>query len=289
MDALPFFQVDAFAASALRGNPAAVMVLEAFLPNAVMQAIAQENNLSETAFLAPFSGPEADYALRWMTPTVEVPLCGHATLASALVVFLRLQPSASVVRFSTQSGVLEVKRIEDVSERTCRLELKGPPVAYERAVVSERVLDAIGLEAAEDMLLCADVVVVAKTAEAVENLAPDFGRLKDLEGDGVIVTASARTGDDVDFVSRYFVPKCGIDEDPVTGYAHFLVGPYWADRLEKDRVVGRQVSSRPGVVECGIERNRNREVTQVALTGAATLVIEGESFFVEADAGAAPR
>lgn len=280
MTALSFYQVDAFSAVPLQGNPAAVVVSDAFPPDATMQAIAQENNLSETAFVAAAEGVHADYALRWMTPLVEVPLCGHATLAAALVVFLRQKPTADVVRFETQSGILRVRRIESVDERTCRLELTGPPVSSSSVAVDPAVLAAVGLSSAHAMRRCEDVVVVANAADDVENLAPDMGRIKALEDEGVIVTAPAAAGDDVDFVSRYFVPKCGIDEDPVTGYAHFLVGPYWADRLGKDHVVGRQVSSRPGVVECAMQRDASGGIIGVALRGAATLVIEGQAFYL---------
>ncbi len=297
------FHVDAFSPRVLAGNPAAVMPLDTFPPDATLHAIAREHNLSETAFVVEgeriVADHDADYALRWFTPEVEVDLCGHATLASALVVFLRLRPNATSVRFSTRSGVLVVERApvrdrererstsdlnsEDGAAPSLRLRLLAPALFNVEADVSSPdlapLLDALGIPRALEVRTGRDPIVRLESANAVALVAPDLRKLAALEIDGVIVTAPASDGAGVDFVSRYFAPGCGIDEDPVTGYAHCLLAPYWAERLGRDGVVGRQISRRPGEVQCTLVRDHAQAVTGVWLEGDATLYAESNVYY----------
>ncbi len=241
---IPLHQIDAFTDRAFGGNPAAVMPLDRWPDDALLQAIALENNLSETAFLVA-DGP--DFELRWFTPAHEVALCGHATLASAHVVLTRLQPGMDRVTFHTRkSGTLAVTRDGDW------LEMDFPCLPPERKLAPEGAANALG--ASPVACLTADYapgegdwLFVFETAETVAGLAPDLAWVTDLGSRGAIVTAP---GQDCDFVSRYFAPQHGIPEDPVTGSIHCILTPYWANRLGKTALFARQVSNRGGALRC---------------------------------------
>ena len=241
---IDLYQVDAFASKPFEGNPAAVCPLEAWLDDALLQAIAAENNLSETAFFVP---TEAGYHLRWFTPSVEVDLCGHATLAAAWVVFHALGVVAEAVAFETRSGVLTVRRESDT------LVMDFPAKTLAPLNMHAEVAAALGGIEIEELLISDDIVVVVEEASVIDRLAPDMQRLKQLPGRGVAVTAK---GDDVDVVSRWFGPKVGVEEDPVTGSAHTSLAPYWAARLGKQALTARQGGARQGALSCVVEGER---------------------------------
>jgi predicted PhzF superfamily epimerase YddE/YHI9 len=234
---LSIHQVDAFTSRLFGGNPAAVVLLDAWLPEGVMQAIAAENNLAETAFVIPH---ERCAPLRWFTPTIEVDLCGHATLATAFVLFEHHRPDAREVSFETRSGVLTVWRDGG------RLSLDLPARPGRRIGVSPEVVAALGA-APNEALEARDLMVVFGSEADVRGLTPDMAGIAALDAFAVIVTAP---GDDVDFVSRFFAPRAGIPEDPVTGSAHCTLAPYWAARLGRTVLAARQVSARGGELEC---------------------------------------
>ena len=257
MTSIPFFQVDAFAPQPLTGNPAAVMPLERWLDDAVMQAIAAENNLSETAFTIPSDSDDVDYELRWFTPVTEVPLCGHATLATGHAVM-----SGHSLRFSTlQSGILTVSRVDD------RLVLDVPahPVAPGQDAA---LLDALGIRGELFVGHRAEsaAIVLLDDERAVRAVTPDFQALKGFH-DLVIVTAP---GDEQDVASRVFAVPCGIDEDPVTGAAHAALVPFWANRLGRNHFTALQASKRTGLLDCRLEGDR------VLLGGHCHTVIVGQ-------------
>ena len=256
---IPLYQIDAFAEEVFQGNPAAVCPLREWLADERMQAIAAENNLSETAFLVPGAGP-GDYDLRWFTPAAEVELCGHATLASAHLVLNRLTPDLDTVRFSTLSGTLEVRRDGD------RLAMDfpaRPPGAYDPP---PGLVEALG--AAPEAVLASqrDAMAVYGAEATVRGVTPDMRLLAAIDRQGVIVTAP---GDDCDFVSRFFAPALGIDEDPVTGSAHCTLTPYWAERLDKTELHARRISARGGELYCRAMGER------VRIAGRARLYLEG--------------
>jgi PhzF family phenazine biosynthesis protein len=255
---IPLYQVDAFAEGLFTGNPAAVCPLEAWLPDDVMQAIAAENNLSETAF---FVSEGEGYRLRWFTPSTEVDLCGHATLATGFVVFRVLRPRASRVTFQTQqAGPLTVARDGDL------LALDFPARPPAPCAMSEPLAAGLGRRPA--LLLAArDYLAVYDSADDILALSPDFTALAALDRFAVIVTAPG-TGE-VDFVSRFFAPARGVDEDPVTGSSHCTLIPYWAGRLGKNRLTARQLSRRGGALSCALEGDR------VTIAGRAVLYLEG--------------
>jgi PhzF family phenazine biosynthesis protein len=234
---IPLYQVDAFSARPFAGNPAAICPLEAWLDGERMQSIAAENNLAETAFFVP----EGDgYRLRWFTPVTEVNLCGHATLASAFVVFRHLAPGLERVLFQTRSGPLPVWRGGD------RLTMdfpSSPPAAVE---AHPRLVPALGMRP-QDVLAARDYMLVYETEEQVRALQPDMAGLAEVDRFAVIVTAPGR---DCDFVSRFFAPKQGVPEDPATGSAHCTLIPYWSRRLGKKQLFARQVSPRGGELWC---------------------------------------
>jgi PhzF family phenazine biosynthesis protein len=257
MTSLPFFQVDAFASRPLTGNPAAVMPLERWLDDSLMQAIATENNLSETAFTVPSNGGDADYDLRWFTPAAEVELCGHATLAAGHVLI-----HSDPVRFSTQSGILTVSRRDDVLE----LDLPAAALTETREPALCR---ALGLPDSPVWLAagCNDAAIIEVADEAaVRAVSPDFGALRAVPHMAV-VTARGR---DFDIASRVFVPYLGIDEDPVTGSAHAALTPYWATRLGRTEFTALQASARTGVLQCRLDGDR------VILGGRCHTVIVGQ-------------
>jgi PhzF family phenazine biosynthesis protein len=234
---IPIHQVDAFSGRVFAGNPAAVCPLESWLADEQMQSIAAENNLSETAFFVPEG---EGYRLRWFTPVTEVDLCGHATLASAFVVFRYLAPQLERVLFQTRSGQLVVSRRGD------RLSMdfpSRPPAAVEP---HPQLIPALGMQP-KDVLAARDYMLVYETEEQVRSLKPDMARLAEVDRFAVMVTAPGR---DCDFVSRFFAPAKGVPEDPVTGSAHCTLIPYWSRRLGKKRLFARQVSPRGGELWC---------------------------------------
>lgn len=254
---IPIYQVDAFTLGPFSGNPAAVCPLDTWLDDATMQNIAAENNLAETAFIVP---REDGYDLRWFTPTVEVDLCGHATLAAGYVVLNHLQPDVDSVSFETISGELTVTRDGD------RLSMDFPARVPVPVAVSEALTDALG-KAPSEVHLSRDILAVYDNEASVRKLSPDQVKLLALEeGFGVIVTAK---GDSVDFVSRFFVPKGGIAEDPVTGSAHCTLVPYWAKRLGWSDLVAHQVSARGGELHCELRGDR------VIMSGQCVLFLTG--------------
>ena len=257
---LPYYQVDAFAERRFAGNPAGVCLLDSRLDDAALQAIAAENNLSETAFIV---GGDGAYELRWFTPAVEVDLCGHATLASAYTIFEHLEPGCELAVFATRfSGELQVAR------RNGQLEMNFPAVPAVAVMAPPPALAAaLGRPPQSVLASPRDYLAVFDTEREIAALAPDFAGLEKLDRDAVIVTAP---GDEVDFVSRFFAPKFGIPEDPVTGSAHCTLMPYWAARSDRRELHGRQISARGGDVYCRLDGDR------VCLSGVCTLYLKGE-------------
>ncbi len=240
---LPIYQIDAFADRPFQGNPAAVCPLEGWLPDSVLQAIAEENNLAETAF---FVGGDGKYGLRWFTPTKEVDLCGHATLAAAHVLFAGACREQAEITFESRSGSLRVLREGDL------LTLDFPAQVGDRCDTPRPLIDGLGATPKE-CFRATDYMAVFDSERDVAALSPDFRRLKTLDLRGVIVTARGSTED---FVSRFFAPNYGVDEDPVTGSAHCTLAPYWAERLGKNSLTGKQISKRTGRLICRVEGDR---------------------------------
>ena len=256
---LKIYQVDAFASKVFKGNPASVCILEEWIDVALMQSIANENNLSETAFAVPV---EEHYEIRWFTPEIEVDLCGHATLATAHVLFTHLGISSSRLEFdSMYSGKLYVERSGE------SLTLDFPADTLEELVVPEVVVTALRrapLKAFKGKT--AFLFIFASQAE-IEEMEPDFGLLAQMGGRGVIVTAM---GNEVDFVSRFFAPQSGINEDPVTGSAHTTLTPYWSRVLGRNKLTARQLSARGGDLVCENMGER------VKISGLAVTYLMGE-------------
>jgi PhzF family phenazine biosynthesis protein len=261
------FQVDAFASKAFEGNPAAVVPLKEWLSDEVMQAIAAENNLAETAFIVPKG---EGYHLRWFTPAIEVPLCGHATLATAHVLFTHLGHSAPEIHFETLSGRLTVKREGD------KLAMDFPADKLKRTMEPEHLAGILGAKPLITMKGNFLVLLFASAAD-VAGLAPDMGALKKFcvahGGTSIICMAAGDDGTGIDFVSRMFAPAHGIDEDPVTGSAHCTMTPYWAKKLGKSDLVARQISARGGTVWCTEAGER------VILRGTCVDYLKGEIAF----------
>jgi PhzF family phenazine biosynthesis protein len=253
---IPIYQVDAFSDKIFAGNPAAVCPLGAWLPDATLQSIAAENNLAETAY---FVKEPAGYRIRWFTPAVEIDLCGHATLASAWVLFHKLAHLGNTVTFHSQSGPLSVSRDGDL------LTLDFPARPPKPLEASDELVAALGGDPLE-FYVARDTMVVYPSEDAVRSLKPDFGRLARCGSFAVMVTA---TGSDCDFVSRFFAPAQGIDEDPVTGSAHCTLIPFWAHRIGKNKLHARQVSKRGGSLFCELAGDR------VKIAGHAALFLEG--------------
>jgi PhzF family phenazine biosynthesis protein len=258
---LQIYQVDAFADEKFTGNPAAVCILDEPMDDAWMQNVAQEMNLSETAFLLR---QDDGFQLRWFTPAMEVELCGHATLASAHILwetgYLYLGEEA---RFHTLSGLLTVRRLEN------NIEMDFPAVQVEQAMVPPGLLDALGVEPLFVGKNRFDYLIEVADASTVRAVQPDFGALGKVDARGVIV-ASRSDREEYDFISRFFAPAAGVNEDPVTGSAHCALGPYWAARLDKLELVAYQASARGGVVWIQVNGDR------VLLGGRAVTVFRGE-------------
>lgn len=255
----PIFQVDAFATRPFAGNPAAVMPMDAFLADTTLQAIAAENNLSETAFLVPDGG---NYRLRWFTPATEVPLCGHATLASAAVIMERVEPGRTQVVFHSASGALTVNRVG----AGYRMDFPARP--SERIPPPPGLIEALGTVPGEVSVNAFNYLALLENPQALIELAPDMAAIARLDRPGVIVTAPGDA--QFDFLSRYFAPAKGIPEDPVTGAAHCTLTPYWANRLGKTSFRAFQSSPRGGEVLCRLKGDR------VELEGCCVFYLEGE-------------
>jgi PhzF family phenazine biosynthesis protein len=265
---LPFSQVDAFADGAFTGNPAAVMFLERWLPDPVLQGIAADNNLSETAFLVPHDGAEADFELRWFTPKLEVALCGHATLASGHVVLDAL-PDLPLARFLTrQAGLLTVARDGDgLAMRLPAWPADRPVTQAEEAAVSA----ALGTLPVEVWARGHDyLVAMFDSPDEVRSLQPDFAAILALSPGVDLMLIATAPGEDTDVLSRVFVPACGVDEDPVTGSAHAVIAPMWAARFGRSSFTALQASARGGRLACRVEGDA------VILSGKARTVIRGE-------------
>jgi len=256
---LPVFQIDTFTSQAFTGNPAAVCLLNAEAEPTWMQAVAAEMNLSETAFVTP---RESGFGLRWFTPVAEVDLCGHATLAAAHLLWEQAVTTLPEIRFHTRSGILSARR------KTHAIELDFPATPAMPAPCPKELLPALGIETSEILRSQYDYLVRVETEQDVRNMAPDFARLSMIDTRGVIVTAPAEHGD-YHFVSRFFAPGFGIDEDPVTGSAHCTLAPYWANKLNSKRLTAFQASKRGGTVQMQLQGDR------IILAGAAVTVLAG--------------
>lgn len=254
---LPLYQIDAFASELFEGNPAAVCPLDKWLPDDIMQSIAQENNLSETAFFVPTGDT---FHIRWFTPADEVDLCGHATMATAYVLFNILGYEKDRVEFNSRSGILSVSREDD------RLVMDFPLQAPSLCDTPEEIISAFGKTPVE-CLRAEDFIVVFDSEEDIKSANPDLEQLLGLDLRGVIITAKSSR---YDFVSRFFVPKYGILEDPVTGSAYTQLAPYWASRIGPKRFNVKQLSSRGGELTCEIVGDR------VLISGKAVKYLEGE-------------
>ncbi|MEP7253181.1 MAG: PhzF family phenazine biosynthesis protein [Ginsengibacter sp.] len=259
---MTLYQVDAFTDQLFKGNPAAVIPLEKWLDEDLMQQIALENNLSETVFFAPSSnGSRADFDIRWFTPKIEINLCGHATLAAAYVLFNILQFDEKVINFHSQSGILRVTKNDDfISMDFPSWEpdlFNDPPVQLKNSLGG---VDMLGLYKSRDLL------VLLQDEEAVKNCSPNFAVMQET-GYKIIITAA---GNEVDFVSRFFAPSAGVDEDPVTGSAHSQLIPFWSKKLGKTQMRALQLSSRGGEIFCQQQQDR------VIMSGKCVFYMKGE-------------
>jgi PhzF family phenazine biosynthesis protein len=252
------YQVDAFTEKLFHGNPAAVCPLDAWLPDNLMQQIAMENNLAETAFFVKENGR---YRIRWFTPALEVDLCGHATLATAFVICNHENSAADTVEFDSRSGVLSVRKNGDL------LTLNFPSDPPKRMAVPHEWISGTGVEPVESYHGKSDYMLVYSAQEEIERMQPDMAKIAKIPARGIIVTAEGR---DVDFVSRFFAPQSGVAEDPVTGSAHTTLTPYWAERLGKDELTAMQLSKRRGWLQCRLDGDR------VEISGRACPYFQGE-------------
>ena len=257
---LPLYQIDAFTDQTFKGNPAAVCILDEWIEDGLMQKIAAENNLSETAFVV--KNGEV-YEIRWFTPRIEVALCGHATLATAHVLFLYYHHPGSKLHFySPHSGDLYVKKKDDL------LTLNFPADRISKVDVPEELTRAFGKKPVEAYKGKTDYLLVFETQKDIQGCRPDMELLKKSKARGIMVTAP---GKKVDFVSRFFAPCAGVDEDPVTGSAHTTLTPYWSQRLNKKRMKARQLSERGGKLICELRDER------VLISGKAVTYFRGEN------------
>ena len=255
---LKMYQVDAFANKLFSGNPAAVVILESTLKDEVMQSIAEENNLSETAFV---SIHESQLSIRWFTPSIEVDLCGHATLASARILFDYYPGLAGEeINFNSKSGVLKITKVED---GLCLNFPSDQPVTIK---TDPLFLEILGTEPLMLLRGKDDYLAVFENQKQIKNMQPNFSLLKKLDARGLVISAP---GDEVDFVSRCFYPEAGIEEDPVTGSAHTMLTPYWASQLSKDELEAHQLSKRGGKLNCRLQNDR------VYISGGSVIYFEG--------------
>lgn len=257
---IPLYQIDAFTSEIFGGNPAAVCPLQEWLPDETLQAIAAENNLSETAFFIP---AHKGFHLRWFTPVIEVDLCGHATLAAAYVIFKHLDYNQDTISFASLSGELEVSI--DKNEWLTLNFPNRPPVKESHNELLQKALGGHPTSFHKSR----DYLVTYATEAEVKSLSPDYNLLSQVDALGIIATAP---GDQVDFVSRFFAPRAGINEDPVTGSAHCTLAPFWQKELKKDELLGHQVSTRGGVIKCKVENDR------VKISGQAITFLQGIIF-----------
>lgn len=257
---LPIYQVDAFTDKLFGGNPAAIVPLKTWLSDELMQKIALENNLSETAF---FVQTDNRFHIRWFTPTIEVNLCGHATLATAFVIFNILNYKQDTILFDSKSGILKVRKEGNW------LELDFPAQAIASAEAPEGLIEGIGKKPIEIYRASDDYLLVYKSQKDIEEISPNFNTLKQVKARGVIITSKAKSKR-LDFVSRFFGPGSGIDEDPVTGSAHTKLVPYWANILGKNELVAEQISARKGFLKCKLVGDR------VLMSGKGKLFLKGK-------------
>ncbi len=262
---IPIWQIDAFADRPFTGNPAAVAILESYPSDEWLQNVAAQMNLSETSFIVP-TGELNVFHLRWFTPGTEVDLCGHATLAAAHALIEQgCVDVTKPIRFQTLSGELPCTRLGT----QITLDFPATPATDDvDSAITKRLLSALGVHGAKVLQTQFDLVVVCDEANVVESLRPNFNALEQVETRGVMVTAPSQS-DGIDFVSRFFAPRCGISEDPVTGSAHCCLAPYWASKLGKTVLVGYQASPRGGIVHCELSHDR------VKLSGTAVTVLDG--------------
>ncbi|MBM3417178.1 MAG: PhzF family phenazine biosynthesis protein [Bacteroidetes bacterium] len=246
---MTLYQVDAFAEKLFTGNPAAVIALKKWLPEELMQQLAMENNLAETAFFVSSDAQKADYDIRWFTPAMEINLCGHATLAAAYVIFEKLRAKKKKIVFNSKSGLLTVTRKKNM------LELDFPSWRPERVTeYPAELLPSLGNPEIAGVYQNREYIVELMSEEAVKKCRPDFTLMKKVDK-MIIITAP---GKEVDFVSRFFAPTAGIDEDPVTGSAHSQLIPFWSEKLGKKELIARQLSRRGGALHC--RQNKDRVV-----------------------------
>lgn len=258
------YQIDAFSDKVFRGNPAAVCILNEWLDESTMQLIAAENNLAETAFVV---SQDKNFAIRWFTPEVEVDLCGHATLAAAYVLYKYHHIESAQIIFNTQnSGKLKVRKAGD------KLELDFPADSIKKVEAPKGLIKAMGIKPIETYKGKTDYLLIYDSLHAIETLAPDFNQLMKIDARGIIISAK---GDNVDFVSRFFAPQVGVNEDPVTGSAHTTLTPYWANKLNKTVLKARQISKRKGELDCEWDGDR------VKISGKAITYLIGEIEFPE--------
>ncbi len=255
---LKIYQVDAFASELFKGNPAAVVPLQKWLSDEMMQIIAAENNLSETAFFIP---ENKSFHIRWFTPVSEVNLCGHATLATAHVLFNELNFQEEILSFNSKSGILTVRKIGDL------LQLNFPADTVAPEDSNPVFTEAFGFQPTTTLKGRTDYLLLFDSEEIIRNMKPNFHILKQTDARGIMITAR---GNEVDFVSRFFAPNEGIDEDPVTGSAHTTLVPFWSDRLNKTEMTALQLSERGGQLWCSLKADR------VLIAGKAVTYLRGE-------------
>ena len=253
---LTLYQVDAFANKAFEGNPAAICPLDTWLPDETLLSIAEENNLSETAY---FVKTQNGFHIRWFTPTTEVDLCGHATLAAAFVIFNEFDYNKNSISFESKSGLLKVEKNNDLLIMDFPAQ---PPVVCELPIEIKQAFDIQPIEC----LKSEDYILVFNNENEILNAKPKIELLNDIDLRGVIITAES---ENYDFVSRFFAPKCGINEDPVTGSAHTQLMPYWSEKLEKNKLITKQISSRGGELFCELLDKR------VSIAGYAVKYLQG--------------
>lgn len=256
---IPMYQVDAFTETAFKGNPAAICILENWMDDKLMQNIAMENNLSETAFCIV---KEDVCELRWFTPEEEIDLCGHATLATAYVIFEILNYPSNKIKFTTQSGILEVEKDED------NIIMEFPLREGMKTLITEQLIRALGKEPKE-VYESRDLMAIYDSEQDIQELKPNMEELKLIDTFGIIVTSR---GKEVDFVSRYFAPLCGVSEDPVTGSAHCTLVPYWSKVLGKKKLIAKQLSKRGGMLKCEDMGHT------IKIAGKAKLFFKGEIY-----------
>jgi PhzF family phenazine biosynthesis protein len=258
---MTLYQIDAFTDKLFSGNPAAVIPLQKWIDDELMQKIAMENNLSETVFFVPSDLTDADFEIRWFTPELEINLCGHATLASAFIIFNYLHFARTEIKFSSQSGILSVTKNGEL------IEMNFPSWTPERSNESAEIFQrALGVNEIVGIYKNRDLLIELSNEDAVKNCAPDFSLIRK-SGYKIIITAR---GNSVDFVSRFFAPTAGIDEDPVTGSAHSQLIPFWSKKLNKKNMTALQLSKRGGKIYCEQKEDR------VIMAGNCIFYMKGE-------------